>query len=138
MATILYSVEDAAYQFYASSSLSSSLSVYPGMNNADKEAPCIVCYADDAVQEFDKIFVWHVRTNIIVKTMAEDMTNKNADSLADTTFENICDPSTVTALGTYSDTLTVYDIQVKSMNRTFDGDAWITSLILDIVAVNNS
>lgn len=145
MATILYSVENAMTNFLVSGSAASGSLIsyfgdnfYQGMNNIAVEAPCVISIAESATEDFKEGYVWHVRTNVMVKVIAADLSNETADLYADTVFETICDPNTITTLGTYSSTLTVYDIIVESMDRAFDGDAWVTMLSLDIVCVNNS
>lgn len=133
--TMLYAVEQALVKLYASSSMSASVRVYGGVDDETKVAPCIICDAMQAREDFQDGGVWHVATDIKLRAMAGDSTPIAFDALADNMYSLVL--SDTLDLGSGSADLSVYDIVVVNSQQQKSGDAWEALLQLDIVGVNN-
>ena len=105
--------------------------VVVGIDNVDKEAPIVVCYAENATEDFPYSGIYHVATTIVVKEMAAD-TNITGSKLSDTIFSNFLSSSTIPKLNTYSGYY-VYNVLITDTKDSWEGDAHKQEYVLDIL-----
>jgi hypothetical protein len=134
MMPILLTTETACASLATSASVSASLglNVYTGIDNEDKEAPAVICSAISATEDFPQSGIWHVKTFIKVKEIAEDTTNKGNASTA--IFQRFLTGSINTDLKNNASNFYVFDVFAEDSQNTQEGDAWVQTLSLDIVA----
>lgn len=139
---ILRTTENAFAVCAQSASVSASLGltigsgIYTGIDNTDKVAPCVICYADSATEDFPYSAIHHVKTHVIVKQMAYD--SNVTSSLSDTIFEAMMLDSTgsnatKTILNRYPGYF-VYDYFIESTNDSIEGDAWVQEYVFDVIS----
>lgn len=132
---ILRTTEDACAWLATTASLSASFNVpvYTGINNLDKTAPCIICYAESATEDFPFSGIYRVKTNIRIKEVASE--TDTSSSLATTLFEAFLNPLTKQAFNAYdSSSYFVYEYFVDTTNDSWDQDVWIQEYQLEIVS----
>jgi hypothetical protein len=107
--------------------------VYTGIDNLEKSAPCVICYAESAKEDFPHSAIYNVSTNIMIKEMAYD-TNKSS-SLSDLIFKTFLSTVTKGTLNSYStSSYYVYEYWVEDTTNRVDGDSWIQELRLNMVS----
>lgn len=105
--------------------------VTTGMDNVDKVAPIVVCYAENATEDFPYSGIYHVATTIVCKEMAAD-TDMTGSILSDTIFSNFLTGSTITNLNTYPGYF-VYNVLVTDTKDSWEGDTHKQEFVLDIL-----
>ena len=139
---ILRTTENAFAACALSASVSASLGltmgngIYTGIDNTDKVAPCVVCFAESATEDFPFSAIHHVKTHVVVKQMAFDQSNTS--SLADTIFgammfDSTGSNATKTVLNRYPGYF-VYDYFIESTSDSVSDDAWIQEYVFDVVS----
>ena len=101
-----------------------------GIDNDDKIAPAVICYADGATEEFPNSGIYHVRTSIIVKELAAD--TDVTSSLGYYIFKSFLSGSAKTILNNYPHYY-VYDWFVENTNENTQNDAWVQTYTFNIV-----
>jgi hypothetical protein len=125
---------ELACQALATASLVSAAvvaSVNTGIDNLDKQAPLVVCYAESATEDFPYSGMYHVATTIVCKELASD-TNVDTTKLSDTIFSSFLGGSTITTLNTYPGYF-VYNILVTDTKDSWEGDTHKQQYVLDIL-----
>src|ERR1035437_7422201 len=86
---ILRTTELACQALATSSLLNANVTgnVVVGIDNVDKEAPIVVCYAESATEDFPHSGIYHVATTIVCKEMAAD-TDITGSQLSNTIFSD--------------------------------------------------
>ena len=138
---ILRTTELACVLLAYSASLSASLGlsighgIYAGIDNVDKEAPCIICYAESANEEVPYSGMYHVKTHIVVKQIAYD--SSVSSSMSDAVFSTFCSGSN----GDYAKDILnrypgffCYDYFIDGTTDNTAGDSWIQEYSFDIVS----
>jgi hypothetical protein len=105
--------------------------VVVGIDNVDKEAPIVVCYAESATEDFPYSGIYHVATTIVCKEMAAD-TDITGSQLSNTIFSNFLSGSTIPVLNTYPGYF-VYGYWVTDSKDSWSGDAHIQEYMLNIL-----
>lgn len=134
MSVPILKTTELACQALATSSLSRygvNGLVATGLDNIDKVAPLVVCYAENAVEDFPYSGMYHCATTIVVKEMAAD-TNMTGSKLSDTIFHNFLSSSTIPKLNTYP-AYFVYNILVTDTKDSWEGDTHKQEFVLDIL-----
>lgn len=132
---ILKSTEDAFKYLVTNTVVSQSLGipVFTGIDNLDKTGPCVICYAESAVEEFPFGGVYHVSANITVKELAAD--SSVSSSLGAVIFEGCLTNNTQQILNSYSSSYNVYGYWITDTTDNVDGDSWIQQYKLEVVSV---
>jgi|ERR1035437_4182467 hypothetical protein len=130
---ILRTTELACQALATASLFSASVAglVVTGIDNEDKSAPLVVCYAENATEDFPYSGIYHVATTIVCKEIAFDTDVINTE-LSDTIFQNFLSSSTIPALNTYPGYF-VYNILVTDTKDSWQGDAHRQEYVLDIL-----
>ena len=130
---ILQTTELACQALATASLFSASIAglVTTGIDNVDKTAPIVVCYAESAVEDFPYSGIYHVATTIVVKEMAYD-TNVISSQLSNTIFKSFLTSSTIPTLNIYPNYF-VYNVLVTDTKDSWQGDAHKQEYILDIL-----
>jgi len=134
--TIGAKVENAYTQVFTNLGIQ-GLGIYQGLDNQDKDAPCVIVSAGDVRDEAPHLSLWHVTLDITVKTMAADSDKDISDYLVEQIFETATDDNIKTALSAAVPSLVVLDIIFVSSSDDTQGDAWTQSLQLEVVCVHN-
>ena len=108
-----------------------SASVATGIDNIDKEAPLVVCYAESATEDFPYSGIYHVATTIVCKEMAAD-TNMLTTQVSEAIFSSFITGSTITTLNTYPGYF-VYNILITDTKDSWEGDTHKQEYVLDIL-----
>jgi hypothetical protein len=125
---------ELACQALATASLAASTvsaSVTTGIDNVDKTAPLVVCYAESATEDFPYSGIYHVATTIVVKEIGYD-TDVTSTQLSDTIFKNFLSSSTIPILNIYPNYF-VYNVLVTDTKDSWQGDAHKQEYVLDIL-----
>lgn len=133
MLPILRTTENACVRLATSASLSASLGapVYRGIDNLDKEAPCVICYAESATEDFPFSGIYNVATTVVTKEMAAD-TNVDTTQVANTIFSRFLDSNTIPSLNSYP-SFYVYSMWVTDTKDSWDGDTHKQEYIFNVV-----
>ena len=117
------------------------INIYTGTDNDDKAAPAVICYAESASEDFPFSGIWHVKTNIILKEMAELDSERvtRLNSLLGDVHSAFLKPNIESTLTSKSPSnYYVYQVVFDGKNSTQDGDAWVHTLSLDIVSTTKA
>jgi len=134
---ILRQTENACAALAYSASVSASLGltfgngIYTGLDNEDKDAPAVVCFAESATEDFPFSGMYRVKTHILIKEMAAD--TSMSSSLATTMFEAFCNSGTKGVLNQYSGYF-VYEYFIDGTHDLTNGDANIQQYDFEIVS----
>ncbi len=126
--SILKTCENA---FEAVALTASSVQVATGLDNVDKDAPIVVCYAESSFEDFPNSGIHHVKMNVVVKEMAAD--TSTSSSLANTIFQTFCNPNTKAALNSYPGFF-VYEYFTAEPSQGWGGDAWHQTYSFDVIS----
>lgn len=132
---ILNRVENAVYNYLSGSVTTGS--IYKGIGNEEKEYPFAVVYCESAREDFIGSGIWHVTTQIMSMDYAADTTEDQADTNADTLFNQLFLTTALNSINGSGSSVHVYDIIAQNQTKTIDGDTWVSTLTCDIIAVNN-
>lgn len=130
---ILRTTENACYCLATASLAAANIQaqVATGIDNVDKTAPLVVCYAESATEDFPYSGIYHVSTTIVCKEMAFD-TNVLTTPLSDNIFQNFLSGSTIPILNLYPNYY-VYNIVVTDTKDSIEEDAHKQEYVLDIL-----
>ena len=122
------------------SSTYGDFSIFTGVNNMEKEAPCVICWAENATEDFPFSAIWHVRTHIIVKEMAMATSSLDSvNSLYGDVYSKFLTGSIETDLTSkVTASYYVYQVLFDGSNSTTEGDAWVNEITLDIVSTTKA
>src|ERR1051326_771519 len=103
------------------------IEVFTGVNNEDKAAPCVICWAENATEDFPFSGIWHVKTHIIVKEMAKASSVNGINTLyGDVYSKFITDTIESTLTNKVPSSYYVYQVVFDNTNSNTDGDAWVS------------
>lgn len=114
-----------------------NLPIYYGFDTAEKDAPCVVVSAKSEKDDAPHLGIWHVNLSIMVYTMAADSDPGISDMVAQTIFGACLDDNIKATLAAAEPTMAVYDVILESTGSDTDGDAWVQTLELEVIAVHN-
>jgi hypothetical protein len=129
MLPILTTTEQAVESFLTST-LTAGTNIYKGLDNEERQAPCVICSATDArLAEIDS-GIWHVRTAITVKEIAYD--TATSSTLAGSVVEAL-EGDLKTNLTNSGTNYAVLDVFLEEASNSIEGDAWVQTIVLDVV-----
>lgn len=136
MLPILITTENACALFAGSVAIGASLDadVYTGFDDEEKQAPAIICNGESASEVELSTGVYRVKMQITVKEIAADTGETDKGVLGNTIFQSFLDNNTITNLINAVPNLFIYDIIIEGMSNSEQGDAWVQTLSLDIIA----
>jgi len=109
--------------------------IYAGISNVDKEAPAIICFCDNATEDFPFSGISHCKTHVLVKQIAYD--TSTTSSLSDTIFNAFCSGSN----GVYAKDILnrypgffCYEYFIEGTSDSMSGDAWVQEYVFDIIS----
>lgn len=126
---ILRTTENAFAALLSTASL--GCQVLTGIDNLDKTAPVVICYAEDAKEDFPFSGIYRLSMNVVVKEMAAD--TNTTSSLATTVFANVLNNQTKAALNTYPGFF-CYEYFIDNTMDNWSGDAWEQHYKLEVVS----
>jgi|ERR1044071_1665617 hypothetical protein len=106
-------------------------SIYTGLDDETKVAPCVVIYAEDASEDFPKSGLYHVRTKVTVKEIAAD--TETTSSLSKTVFDAFLGSGVENNLMQSAISYSVCGVFVDGSENTQEGDAWVQNMSFDII-----
>lgn len=111
------------------------VNVFRGINNVDKEAPALICWAENATEDFPFSGIFHMRTHIVIKAMAKDTSINNFDKLTgDVHAGFLVDNIEALLTSSIPDQYFVYQIVFDNNSSVEEGDAWVNDLSFDCVS----
>jgi hypothetical protein len=136
MQPILITTENACALLAGNTAIAADLTadVHTGFDDDTKTAPAIICNAESASEVEPFTGVYRVKMQIIVKEIAADTTNTDKGILANTTFQAFLNSNTISDLINTVSNLMIYDIIVEGVSNSEQGDAWVQTLSLDVIA----
>ena len=138
---ILRTTELACVALAYSASLSANLGlsigsgIYAGIDNVDKAAPAVICYAESATEDFPFSAIHHCKTHVMVKEIAYD--TPVSSSISDAVFSAFMNDSgsnsTKDILNRYPGFF-CYEFFIDGTNDSTSGDAWVQEYVFDIIS----
>ena len=107
-----------------------NVNIYTGIDNEDKLAPCVICHAESATEDFPNSGIYHVKTSVTVKEIAAD--TSVTSSLGYHIFKSYLSGSTKGILNNYPHYY-VYDWFVEGVEESTSQDAWVQTYAFDVV-----
>lgn len=134
---VLEKCEDA-WTTYLSSSISSSINIYRGIDWVDKEGPAVICFAESADEDFPYSGVYHVRMTIHFRYPFEDSSSLASRNVITEELDRkvLGNPDLVNSLTGSTTNLGIYAITFAGGSNGFAGDSWISTTGVDMVAVS--
>jgi hypothetical protein len=103
-----------------------------GIDNEEKQGPCVICSAQEASEIEPETAVYTVRVDVIVKECASKV-NRETTTLADTIYRAFLTGSIETDLSSNAANFHVYHVGVDSQRNSMDGKYWVDTLGLNVV-----
>ncbi len=130
---ILRTCEEAFAYLANTASISQSLGleVLTGIDNLDKTAPCVICFAESSTEDFPFSGIHHVRQTVMVKQMAAD--SSTSSSVADGIFLTFMNANTKAGLNHHPGFF-CYEYWIIDSSNKWEGDAWHQSFTFDVVS----
>jgi hypothetical protein len=129
---ILKTTETACATFLANvGTLPAGTNIYTGLDNEEREAPCVVCSALDGREEAPGLGIWHVRLAVTVKEIAYD--TAPTSSLCGTVFTALLSDTLETDLTNSVTQYAVIEVIPEDTSNGVDGDAWTQTLTMNVV-----
>lgn len=113
---------------------SSSFTIYNGLDNSTKAAPCVIVSAHDAMQEGNLLGLYNVKISVIVKEKCED-TTINSSSL----YDEVTTQLFAHSKNDYnvSGSLSVFDIFAEDQSAEVTDDTFIQTLNMSMYCIHS-
>jgi len=106
-------------------------SVFTGIDNETKLAPCVIIQAESATEEFPFSGLFFVKTKIRIKEMAADTDTDSG--LSKTVFDAFMDSNIATNLAAQTSSYSVASVWVDNAENSIEGDACVQDMTFNVV-----
>lgn len=118
----------------ASAQAGLDVTVYNGMDNATKVAPCIICTAGLGTEIYRDTGIYQIPFEITVKEMAPD--TAVSGTISPVVWGIFKNPNIIANLNNQTPSVMIYDIFNVVDSKTESGDAWEQKITFTVIGVS--